>query len=56
MINTAPLFALQTYYMIRKHRKLDQCERCKYYKGFDRKCKDGMIPEFDWKYCPDNYF
>ena len=55
MTNIAPFLALQAYYTIRKSRKLGQCEGCKYYKGMSKKCKDGKIPELDWKYCPENY-
>ena len=51
-----PVFiALQSEYTFRKHRKLRQCEDCKYYNGIDKKCKNGRVPEFDWKYCSENH-
>ena len=49
------IIGMQAYYTLRKSRKLGQCEDCKYYKGMGKKCKDGRIPELDWKYCPENY-
>ena len=55
MANIAPFIALQTYYTLRKSRKLRQCEGCKYFKGMDKKCKGNNIPELDWKYCSENY-
>ena len=56
IMNILPtIIGMQTYYTLRKSRKLGQCEDCKYYKGMGKKCKDGRIPELDWKYCPENY-
>lgn len=53
-MNIAPFVALQATYIMRKNRKIRQCENCPHFKGLSNKCKKGYIPEYDWRICPHN--